>query len=60
MINYELPDTAETYTHRIGRTGRAGATGTAFTLCDKEERGQLKNIRNVSSHDFQVMDHPFA
>lgn len=60
VINYELPDSAETYTHRIGRTGRAGATGSAFSLCDSEERGQLKNINRISAARLQVIEHPFA
>lgn len=59
VINYELPDSVETYTHRIGRTGRAGATGSAFSLCDHEERGQLKNINKISSGKLQVIEHPF-
>jgi ATP-dependent RNA helicase RhlE len=59
VINYELPDSAETYTHRIGRTGRAGATGSALSLCDQEERGQLKNINRISSGKMEVIEHPF-
>lgn len=59
VINYELPDSAETYTHRIGRTGRAGASGTAFSLCDNDERGQLKNINRISSAILKIMEHPF-
>ena len=60
VINYELPDTAETYTHRIGRTGRAGATGTAFSLCDQAERSQLKDINKIITAPLKVMEHPFA
>jgi ATP-dependent RNA helicase RhlE len=60
VINYELPDSAETYTHRIGRTGRAGATGSAFSLCDREERGFLRNINRVSSAKLEVIEHPFG
>ncbi len=41
VINYELPDDAENYVHRIGRTGRNGASGTAITLCDGTERSKL-------------------
>lgn len=59
VINYELPDSAETYTHRIGRTGRAGASGCAMSLCDNEERGQLKNINRISLSKLQVVEHPF-
>lgn len=60
VINYEMPDTAETYTHRIGRTGRAGATGFAVSLCDREERKQLKDINRVLSSRLEVLNHPFA
>ncbi|MGF1466941.1 MAG: DEAD/DEAH box helicase, partial [Sandaracinaceae bacterium] len=44
VINYELPDTPENYVHRIGRTGRAGASGQAISLCDPSEHGQLRDI----------------
>ncbi len=48
VINYELPNVAEQYVHRIGRTGRAGATGAAFTFCDPaEERGLLADIEKM-------------
>ena len=60
VINYELPDSAETYTHRIGRTGRAGSTGIALSLCDREEKGQLKNINRILSNNLQVIEHPFG
>ncbi|MDQ2656743.1 MAG: ATP-dependent helicase, partial [Bacteroidota bacterium] len=61
VINYELPDCAETYVHRIGRTGRAGATGEALTFCDSEERDQLKDIRKISKSPINVVEaHPFA
>lgn len=59
VINYELPDSAETYTHRIGRTGRAGASGSALSLCDNDERGHLKNINRISSRKLKVIEHPF-
>lgn len=61
VINFELPDCAETYVHRIGRTGRAGAKGEALTFCDSAERDQLKDIRKISKTDISVVDsHPFA
>jgi ATP-dependent RNA helicase RhlE len=59
VINFELPDSAETYTHRIGRTGRAGAAGTAYSLCDKDERGQLRDINRISNRTLKVIEHPF-
>src|SRR5690606_39801518 len=40
VINYELPNVAETYVHRIGRTGRAGAEGIAVSFCDDDERSE--------------------
>src|SRR5438270_792329 len=42
VVNYDLTPEPETYVHRIGRTGRAGATGMAISLCDPEERSNLK------------------
>ena len=60
VINFELPETAETYTHRIGRTGRAGASGSAFSLCDVSERGYLKNINRISARKLATIEHPFV
>ena len=37
VINYELPEVAETYVHRIGRTGRAGRDGSAWSFCSEAE-----------------------
>ena len=47
VINYELPDDAENYVHRIGRTGRNGASGSAITLCDGTERGKLRDVERL-------------
>ena len=47
VINFDLPDEAESYVHRIGRTGRAGADGTAITLCDPSERDKLRAVERV-------------
>lgn len=47
VINYELPDVPETYVHRIGRTGRAGANGIAYSFCATDERKNLKNIQKL-------------
>jgi len=55
VINYELPNEAETYVHRIGRTGRAGATGVAVTFCDHEERGQLRDIERLLRRELSVV-----
>lgn len=45
VINFDLPDVAETYIHRIGRTGRAGLGGVAITFCSQDETGLLKDIQ---------------
>jgi ATP-dependent RNA helicase RhlE len=47
VYNYELPDLPETYVHRIGRTARAGAEGSAITLCAPEEMGALRDIEKA-------------
>ncbi|WP_246727726.1 DEAD/DEAH box helicase [Chelativorans sp. Marseille-P2723] len=47
VVNYDLPDEAESYVHRIGRTGRNGATGEAITLCDPDERSKLRQVERV-------------
>jgi ATP-dependent RNA helicase RhlE len=47
VVNFELPEVAESYVHRIGRTARAGAAGTAISLCDGAEQALLRNIEKV-------------
>ncbi|MEP6726331.1 MAG: DEAD/DEAH box helicase [Bacteroidota bacterium] len=47
VINYELPNVPETYVHRIGRTGRAGASGMAISFCDRSERTFLNDIEKL-------------
>lgn len=47
VVNYDMPDTAETYVHRIGRTARAGASGIAISFCDSDERAQLNSIEKL-------------
>ncbi|WP_291374799.1 DEAD/DEAH box helicase [Devosia sp.] len=47
VVNYDLPDDPENYVHRIGRTGRNGATGIAITLCDGTERGKLRDVERL-------------
>lgn len=54
VINYELPEVPETYIHRIGRTARAGESGTAISFCASEERGNLKDINKLLPQDIQV------
>jgi ATP-dependent RNA helicase RhlE len=60
VINYELPNVPETYVHRIGRTGRAGASGIAISFCDSEERAYLKDIQKLISRTIPVVSgHPW-
>ena len=47
VVNYDLPNIAESYVHRIGRTGRAGATGKAIAFCDTEEKEYMKDIQKL-------------
>ena len=47
VINFDLPNVPETYVHRIGRTGRAGATGVAISFCSGDERGDLRSIERL-------------
>ncbi|RQO64491.1 DEAD/DEAH box helicase [Pedobacter sp. KBW06] len=61
VINYELPNIPETYVHRIGRTGRAGLSGTALSFCDAEEKDFLKDIEKLIALKIPVTeDHPYA
>jgi ATP-dependent RNA helicase RhlE len=60
VINYDLPDVPETYVHRIGRTGRAGADGTAISFCDgREEMKNLKGINKLIGLKIPAVEHPF-
>jgi len=60
VVNYDLPNIPETYVHRIGRTGRAGASGTALSFCDYEEKIFLKDIQKLIKKSIPVIkDHPF-
>jgi ATP-dependent RNA helicase RhlE len=60
VINFDLPHEAESYVHRIGRTGRAGAEGRAISFCDPSERAALHGIQKVIRHTISVDDdHPF-
>jgi ATP-dependent RNA helicase RhlE len=59
VINYELPNVPETYVHRIGRTGRAGASGIALSFCDAEEKEFLRDIEKLIGRPVPVVeDHP--
>ena len=59
VINFELPNVPETYVHRIGRTGRAGASGIALSFCDSEEKEFLRDIQKLIARQIPVVeDHP--
>lgn len=59
VINFEIPNIPETYVHRIGRTGRAGLEGTAFSFCDHEELPYLKDIEKLIRMQLPRAEHPF-
>lgn len=60
VVNYDLPNVPETYVHRIGRTGRAGASGIALSFVDAEERAYLKDINKLIAQSIPVIeDQPF-
>ena len=61
VINFDLPNISETYVHRIGRTGRAGASGIALSFCDTEERPYLRDIQKLTGLRIPIVqDHPFT
>lgn len=60
VFNYELPNVPETYVHRIGRTGRAGASGIALSFCDVEEAICLRDIQKLIGRQLEVeTDQPY-
>lgn len=60
VLNYDIPEDPETYVHRIGRSGRAGETGTAISLCEPEENSDLRAIENLIRQKIEVVDNnPF-
>ena len=60
VINYDVPEDPETYVHRIGRSGRAGESGTAISLCEPEENAYVKLIEKLISQKISVVDkNPF-
>jgi len=58
VINYELPDDVEVYTHRSGRTGRAGNTGISISIVHSREIGKLKQIERIVQVPFHKMEIP--
>lgn len=60
VVNYELSDVSETYVHRIGRTGRAGAEGTSFSFVDGLDLANLRNTEKLIGKKIPVVkDHPY-
>jgi ATP-dependent RNA helicase RhlE len=55
VVNYDIPNEPESYVHRIGRTGRAGATGRAVSFCDETERSYLRDIERLTRKPMQVV-----
>jgi len=55
VVNYDLPDKAENYVHRVGRTGRGRNSGLAFSFCSKEERPMLKTIQQFLTKEIKVL-----
>lgn len=61
VINFDLPNIPETYVHRIGRTGRAKASGIALSFCNLEEKAYLKDIQKLINQQIPVVEeHPFV
>lgn len=61
VIQFDLPDASETYLHRIGRTARAGAGGTAFAFCEKNQHRQLKEIEQLIRMRVKIVqNHPYT
>ncbi len=60
VVNYDLPNIPETYIHRIGRTGRASASGVAMSFCAVDEKPYLRDIQRLIGQKITVIDeHPF-
>jgi ATP-dependent RNA helicase RhlE len=58
VINYDLPDDAENYVHRIGRTARAGHEGRAVSFATPDQRGEVRNIERVMRSVLPIAKHP--
>lgn len=60
VINFDLPNVPETYVHRIGRTGRAGNYGTAYSFCSADEKAYVKTIQQLINVQIPIEDnHPY-
>ena len=61
VINFDLPNIPETYVHRIGRTGRANASGIALSFCNTEEKAYLKDIQKLIGQSIPLIsEHPYV
>ena len=60
VVNYDLPDAAEDYVHRVGRTGRAGRTGKAISLATIDQSGDVKQIERLIKHSLLTSEHSLA
>lgn len=61
IINFDIPNIAETYVHRIGRTGRAGKSGISFSFCSPDENNYIKDIETLIEKPIKVIDeHPYV
>lgn len=60
VINFDLPNVAESYVHRIGRTARAGSAGVAISFCDREERAYLRDIERLTKQRVDVVENPLS
>ena len=58
VINYSIPDDLETYTHRSGRTGRAGKLGISIVICNLREKGKLRQIERILQKTFETKQVP--
>jgi ATP-dependent RNA helicase RhlE len=59
VINFDLPNEPESYVHRIGRTGRAGADGKAYSFCAADERNILRSIERLTRMKVGIMEHEY-
>jgi ATP-dependent RNA helicase RhlE len=60
VINFDIPNIPETYVHRIGRTGRAGLTGVAYSFCSADEKEYINTIQKLINHQITIEeDHPY-
>jgi len=61
VVNYDLPNISETYIHRIGRTGRAQASGNAISFCSTDEKPYLRDIQKLINQEIPIVhEHPFV